>query len=69
MGNKDASELNQTEKKLLLLLSEGIPLESAAGKMNVSRFTADKYLRNVFSKLEVHTTVAAVAKAIREGEI
>jgi DNA-binding CsgD family transcriptional regulator len=69
MGNIETPELNQTEKKLLLLLSEGYPLESAAVTLNVSRFSADKYLQNVFGKLDVHSTVAAVAKAIREKMI
>ncbi len=69
MGNTNDSLLNPGEKKLLLLLSEGLTKTDAAAKMNVSKFTADGHLRNVFEKLGVHTTVAAVAEALRRREI
>ena len=69
MVNDDSSDLNQTEKRLLLLLAKGYLLEGAASQLNVSKFTANKYLRNVFSKLEVQSTATALAKAIWEDVI
>ena len=61
--------LNPTEKKLLQLLSEGLTKARAAQELNVSRYTVDAHLREIFLKLEVHSTVAAVGKALRKSEI
>ena len=66
--NRDPN-LTFTEKKLLQLLSQGLTKEEVAQQLKVSKHTADGYLRKVFEKLDVHSTVAAVSESMRNGEI
>jgi len=61
--------LNPTEKKLLELLSEGLTKARASEELHISRYTVDAHLREIFLKLDVHSTVAAVGKALRRSEI
>ncbi len=69
MNNNHTPILEPLEKKLLELLSFGLTKEEAAEQMKVSKFTVDAYLRSAFEKLDVHTAVAAVAEAMRRGEM
>jgi two-component system secretion system response regulator SalR len=61
--------LTRTEKHLLKLLSVGRTKSAAASAMRLSHHTLDGILRRVFQKLQVHSAVEAVARALREGEI
>jgi len=61
--------LNPAERKILEILSEGFTRSEAASMLNMSKFTADGHLRSIFTKLDVHGTTSAVAKALRRGEI
>ncbi|MDE3059104.1 MAG: helix-turn-helix transcriptional regulator [Bacteroidota bacterium] len=69
MNNNHTPILDPPEKELLELLSRGLTKEEAAGKLSMSKFTVDSHLRSVFEKLNVHNTVAAVAEAMRRGEM
>ena len=64
-----ASILTQKEKKLLLLLSQGLAKVEVGRQLNMSKYTVDGYVRKIFDKLGVHTTTGVVAEAMRRGEI
>ena len=61
--------LNETEKQVLQLLSQGLTEKETALRMNKSVYTIDKYLRSIFEKFGIHTTAAVIAEAIRRKEI
>jgi DNA-binding CsgD family transcriptional regulator len=52
---------------LLRLLVEGHHYKTAADKLGITVHTVSFHLRNIYSKLEVHSKTEAVAKALREG--
>ena len=68
-GSDRDSVLNPREKRLLELLSDGLTKARAADALHVSKYTVDAHLRDIFVKLDVHSTVAAVGKALRKSEI
>jgi DNA-binding NarL/FixJ family response regulator len=58
--------LSAQETSLLKLLCEGHHYKTAAAEMNISIHTVNFHLRNIYSKLHVHSMSEAVAKALRE---
>jgi DNA-binding NarL/FixJ family response regulator len=63
---RSSHQLTPQEAVLLKLLTEGHSYKTAAGAMDISTNTVSFHLRNVYSKLQVHSKSEAVAKAIRE---
>jgi DNA-binding NarL/FixJ family response regulator len=61
--------LTPQETELLRLLVEGHHYKTAADKLAITVHTVSFHLRNIYSKLEVHSKTEAVAKALREGLI
>ena len=61
--------LTPQETELLRLLVEGHHYKTAADKLGITVHTVSFHLRNIYSKLEVHSKTEAVAKALREGLI
>jgi len=61
--------LTPQETELLRLLVEGHHYKTAADKLGITVNTVSFHLRNIYSKLEVHSKTEAVAKALREGLI
>ena len=61
--------LTPHETELLRLLVEGHHYKTAADRLGVTVHTVSFHLRNIYSKLEVHSKTEAVAKALREGLI
>lgn len=61
-----AYKLTQQESELLKLLVEGHHYKTAADQMNISINTVAFHLKNIYSKLHVHSKTEAVAKALRE---
>ena len=59
--------LTPQETELLRLLVEGHYYKTAADKLGITVHTVSFHLRNIYSKLEVHSKTEAVAKALREG--
>jgi DNA-binding NarL/FixJ family response regulator len=59
-------KLTPQEMLLLRLLVEGHSYKTAASEMGVSTPTVAFHMRNVYSKLQVHSKSEAVAKALRE---
>jgi DNA-binding NarL/FixJ family response regulator len=61
------SNLTHQETELLRLLVEGHHYKTAADKLGITVNTVSFHLRNIYTKLEVHSKTEAVAKALREG--
>jgi DNA-binding NarL/FixJ family response regulator len=58
--------LTPQETELLKLLIEGHYKKTAAREMGISTNTVSFHLKNIYSKLQVHSKTEAVAKALRE---
>lgn len=58
--------LTAQETELLKLLVEGHYKKTAARAMDISTNTVSFHLKNIYSKLQVHSKTEAVAKALRE---
>jgi DNA-binding NarL/FixJ family response regulator len=58
--------LTPQETELLKLLIEGHYKKTAARAMAISTNTVSFHLKNIYSKLQVHSKTEAVAKALRE---
>ncbi len=61
--------LTDREKEILNLLVEGLPKKGIAARLNVSFHTIDTHIKNIYTKLQVHSGNEAVAKALRENLI
>jgi DNA-binding NarL/FixJ family response regulator len=59
-------EITRAEKEILRLLVEGEPKKQIAHQLGVSFHTVDTHLRNIYTKLQVHSRSGAVAKALKE---
>ncbi len=62
-------ELTDTERRILRLLGAGKKRRDVAGELLMSERTLSNHLQHIFEKLEVSSSVEAVAKAIRMGYI
>jgi DNA-binding NarL/FixJ family response regulator len=58
--------LTAQETDLLKLLVEGHHYKTAASTMNISINTISFHLKNIYTKLQVHSKSEAVAKALRQ---
>jgi DNA-binding NarL/FixJ family response regulator len=58
--------LTNREKEILHLIVEGLTLKQAADKAFLSHHTVDTHVRNIYSKLQVHSRASLVAKAMKE---
>jgi two-component system nitrate/nitrite response regulator NarL len=58
--------LSPRERELLALLVEGLTAKEIADRLKVSIHTTGTHTKNLFTKLEVHSRAAAVARALRE---
>jgi DNA-binding NarL/FixJ family response regulator len=59
-------EITNAEKQILHLLVQGNPKKQIAHDLRISFHTVDTHLRNIYSKLQVHSRSEAVAKALKE---
>lgn len=59
-------KITATEKMILQLLVEGNPKKQIAHDLDMSFHTVDTHLRNIYTKLQVHSRSEAVAKALKE---
>ncbi|BAJ63653.1 MULTISPECIES: response regulator transcription factor [Anaerolinea] len=64
MGGKsdDLSSLTEREREVLLLLAQGLTNREIAEALVISNNTVKRHLKSIFSKLNIHTRSAAVAK-------
>lgn len=58
--------LTTREQKILELMTQGLIKKEIADKLAVSYHTVDTHLRNIYTKLHVHSRTGAVAKALKE---
>ena len=61
--------LTSQETLVLQLLADGFSYGTVASRMSISVNTVRTYIRNVYSKLHVHTKSEAVSQALRRGLI
>lgn len=59
--------LTEREKEILRLMTEGLTKKGIANKLFLSYFTIDTHLKNIYTKLQVHTRSGAVAKVLKEN--
>lgn len=58
--------LTEREQNILELMVDGMIKKEIADKLSISYHTVDTHLRNIYTKLHVHTRGGAVAKAVKE---
>jgi len=54
------------EQKILELMTHGLIKKEIADQLDLSYHTVDTHLRNIYTKLHVHTRTGAVSKALKE---
>lgn len=59
--------LTVREKEILRFTTEGLTKKGIAEKLFLSYFTIDTHLKNIYTKLQVHTRSGAVAKVLKEN--
>jgi len=59
--------LTEREKEILKLTTEGLTKKAIAERLFLSYFTIDTHLKNIYTKLQVHSRGGAVAKALKEN--
>ncbi len=57
-------DLTQREHEILSLLVQGLSYKMIASKCNVSTATVNTHVQHIYEKLQVHSVVEAVTKAI-----
>ena len=64
---KPPSDYNLTKKEteVLTLLSEGNSYKMVAAKMDITYFTVNTHVRNIYEKLHVHSVSEAVSMALK----
>lgn len=60
-------KLTDQEKQILKMLVDGHHYKTAAHELGISIHTVSFHLRNIYTKLHVHSKTEAVAKALREN--
>lgn len=58
--------LTEREQRILELMTQGFIKKEIADRLDVSYHTVDPHLRNIYTKLHVHSRTGAVAKALKE---
>ncbi|MDX1979584.1 MAG: response regulator transcription factor [Bryobacteraceae bacterium] len=59
--------LTPHEVRVLRLMAEGHNVKTAARELGVSANTVSFHMKNIYTKLHVHSKAEAVAKALRQG--
>ena len=62
-----ATELTAREHEVLSLLSEGLGTQDIASALSISPSTVRNHIRNILSKLQVHSRLEAVVYALQHG--
>jgi DNA-binding NarL/FixJ family response regulator len=66
-GDPSRFELTEREIEVLRCLVQGMSYKRTAQQLEISLDTVRSHIRNVYSKLQVHTVAEAVSRALREG--
>ena len=59
--------LTRREQQILSFMKEGTPTETIAGRLSITHSTVRNHIQNIFTKLDVHNRLEAVALANRHG--
>ncbi len=65
-GPKEHYGLTERENEILELMNQGIRKKEIAERLYLSYYTIDTHVKNIYSKLHVHSRREAVVKARRE---
>jgi len=65
--DKDKYQLTSREKEILIALSEGTSYKKMAAQYFISLDTVRSHIKNIYSKMQVHNQLEAVARARNEG--
>jgi DNA-binding NarL/FixJ family response regulator len=60
-------DLSRRELEIIKLIMKGLVSNEVAKNLNISYYTVETHLRNIFQKLSVSNRIAMVAKAVKEG--
>jgi DNA-binding NarL/FixJ family response regulator len=60
-------ELTAREREILRRLAEGLSTRAVAERLLISPITVRNHVASILAKLDVHTKLAAVAFAFRNG--
>lgn len=68
-GGKENTEYGLTprEKEVVQLMADGLVTKQIADRLKLSYRTADTHLKNIYTKLHVHTRGEAINKVLKEG--
>jgi len=58
--------LTTREQEILELMTQGLAKKQIADQLSVSYHTVDTHMRNIYTKLHVHSFTGAVARALKE---
>jgi DNA-binding NarL/FixJ family response regulator len=64
---RPVTELTPREYEVLRLLSEGLGTQDMASALSISPSTVRNHVRNILSKLQVHSRLEAVVYALQHG--
>ena len=59
--------LTDKQMEVLTLMCEGLGRKQVAERLGIKHATVDNHYRNIYDRLDVHSEVAAVVKALKEG--
>ena len=59
-------DLTEREREVLEELVDGKTTKRIASDFDISYYTVDMHIRNIYTKLHVHSRSGAVAKALKE---
>ena len=61
--------LTVREEEIMTLLAEGHPIQEIAANLNISRKTVENHRANIYSKLDIHSSIELVRFAAKLGII
>jgi DNA-binding NarL/FixJ family response regulator len=62
-----SSRLTQREQEVLTLMAEGLDPRGIARSLGISLYTSRWHVKNILTKLRVHSQLEAVVEALRQG--
>jgi DNA-binding NarL/FixJ family response regulator len=66
MDNKQAEDLSEREREVLVLAARGLSNEQIAGELHLATTTVRRHLSNLYQKIGVRSRTEAVRKALLE---
>lgn len=68
-GGRPGENLTQREREILMLMAQGASVNAIADELCIAPLTVRTHIRNILSKLQVHSRLEAVTFALRVGLI